>query len=84
MGIDQVVAFTNEDTTQCGVIQVVNDMILEIDEQLSVTVISSDSSVQVPTTPASVVIQDDDSKWLTFSCSYQLLKPSSSLSRCNC
>ena len=66
MEIDQVVAFTNEDTTQCGVIQVVNDMVLEIDEQLFVTVISSDSSAQVPTTPASVIIQDDDSKWANF------------------
>lgn len=58
----QMVEFTNEDTTLCINVTIVDDMILESNEQFIVTAHSSDLSAQVPTTPASVIIQDDDSK----------------------
>lgn len=62
LGIDEMVEFTNEDTTQCINVIVEDDVILENDEQFTVNASSFDPSVQLPSTPAVVIIQDDDSK----------------------
>lgn len=54
--------FTNEDTTLCVNVTVEDDIILENNEQFTVNVTSLDPSVQLPSAPALVTIQDDDSK----------------------
>lgn len=62
LGIDEMVEFTNEDTTPCINVIVKDDVILENDEQFTVNASSLDPSVQLPSTPVVVTIQDDDSK----------------------
>lgn len=57
-----MVEFTNEDSTPCINVMLEDDIILENDEQFTVNASSLDPSVQLPSTPASVTIQDDDSK----------------------
>ncbi len=61
---DQTFTVDNQNDPQCVDVFAVNNQILENMEIFNVSISTEDASVLLPRLPTSIVVFDDDSKWL--------------------